>query len=93
DDRLTPALAPLAQDLATLGAAERRAAAAGLVVANDEIRQSAIRLALVGIAALVALMAALWIVRRQIVAPLSRLASATRAVAAGRDLAIPDQGR
>ncbi|MFX8437331.1 hypothetical protein ABTL87_19430, partial [Acinetobacter baumannii] len=51
DDRLTPALAPRAQDLATLGAAERRAAAAGLVVANDEIRQSAIRLALVGIAA------------------------------------------
>lgn len=93
DDRLTQALAPLAQDLAGLGAAERRAAAAGLVAANEEIRQAAVRLVAVGGAALVALMAALWIVRRQVVAPLARLAAAIRGVAAGRDMAVPDQDR
>ncbi len=93
DDRLAQTLAPLAEDLAALGAAERRAAAAGFVQANDEIGMATIRLAAIAAAALIALMAALWIVRRQVVAPLSRLTVATRAVAAGRDIEIPDQRR
>lgn len=93
DDRLAQTLAPLAKDLAGLGAAERRAAAAGFVVANEEIAQAAIRLAAVGGAGLLALMVALWIVRRQIVAPLSRLTVAARSVAAGQDAEIPDRDR
>ncbi len=93
DDRLTQALAPLAKGLADLGAAERRAAAAGFVVANEEIGQAAIRLAAIGVAALVALMVALWIVRHQVAAPLLRLTVATRSVAGGQDAAIPDQNR